>query len=1038
MTRQIFKHMAYQAEAVAAVVDCFKGQPRRSGFRYRLDPGIIKKGERLKQDYELEAYRNEALALQPAEILKNINTVQKRAIAANAAVQLETTLRDAYGNDWFDGGRIAAPKICPYNLDVEMETGTGKTYVYIKTIFELNKHYGWSKFIIMVPSIAIREGVYKTFIDTADHFQSDYNTKANVFIYNSKQLDKLESFSSNAGIEIMIINTQAFNAAGKDARRISMELDEFQSRKPIDVIATNQPILILDEPQKMEGDATLKSLVKFNPLFTLRYSATHKTVHNLVHRLDALDAYNNKLVKKIAVRGITVRNLPGTSDYLYAEQIRVSPTKPPQVRLGTEHKTASGAIARKTIWADKGLNLYDASGGVAAYQGYVISDILATTNEVQFTGKPSMTVGQVHGDVTEKTLRRIQIRETIKAHLEKEKRLFGQGIKVLSLFFIDTVSKYRLYTDDGQSGGEYAVMFEEEYNRAVDELGALDDADYLKYLGRDDASKIHQGYFSMDKKGRMKDPTETARGEFAGQANGEDSVDAYDLILKDKGRLLSIEEPVRFIFSHSALREGWDNPNVFQICTLKQSNNDISRRQEVGRGLRICVNGNGDRMDDPATVHAINVLTVVASESYEDFVDAFQKETRDDLKARPKQANIDYFTGKIFEVEGADNVLVTGEMATAIYRYLLKNDYTDNSDHITETYHTAKDDGTLAPLPEGLAPYRQQVFALIDSVLSDGALPEIDNDLAKLDNHLNESNFGKKEFQTLWKSINRKAVYLVDFDTDELISKCVKAIDKNVRVSPLKYAVKGGEQNEKISADDLQSGDSFGHEVREDQLVFDHGSSGSLIRYDLIGMVAKNTDLTRKTVGRILQGINIAVFSTYKTNPEMFISEISKTITDEKATAVVEHISYNLLDETFSDADIFTKSVSLPDGLKRAREATKHVYDYVVSDSGTERAFAGNLDASNDVVVYAKLPGGFYIPTPVGNYNPDWAIAFKEGSVKHVYFVAETKGSLSSMQLRTSEKEKIECARQFFKKMQSPYVKYDVVDNYESLIDLVS
>jgi len=1038
MTTQIFKHMAYQAEAVAAVVDCFKDQPRRSGFRYRLDPGVIKKGERLRQDYELEAYRNESLELQPQELLKNINNVQKRAIAANAAVKLETTLRDAYGKDWFDGGKIAAPKICPYNLDIEMETGTGKTYVYIKTMFELNKQYGWSKFIVMVPSIAIREGVYKTFVDTADHFQSDYNTKANVFIYNSKQLDKLESFSSNAGIEIMIINTQAFNATGKDARRIKMELDEFQSRKPIDVIAANRPILILDEPQKMEGKKTLESLADFNPLFTLRYSATHKTPHNIIHRLDALDAYNNKLVKKIAVRGISVRNLPGTSDYLYAEQIRISPTKPPQVRLGIEHKTASGAIKRKTIWADKGLNLYDASGGVTAYDGYVISDILATENEVQFTSKPSITVGHVHGDVTEQTLRRIQIRETIKAHLEKERRLFGQGIKVLSLFFIDAVAKYRVYTDDGPQGGEYATMFEEEYNRAVSELGALDDADYLKYLERDDASKIHQGYFSMDKKGRMKDPKETARGEFAGQANGEDSVDAYDLILKDKGRLLSIEEPVRFIFSHSALREGWDNPNVFQICTLKKSNNDISRRQEVGRGLRICVNANGDRMDDPATVHSINVLTVVASESYEEFVDAFQKETRDTLKSRPRQANEDYFSGKIFEVDGGDNVLVTDAMAKALYRYLLKNDYTDDNDHITEDYHTAKDDGQLAPLPEALQAYSEQVYALIDSVLSDGAMPEIDNDLAKLDNHLNESNFSKKEFQTLWKSINRKAVYLVDFDTEELISKCVKAIDKNVRVSPLKYAVKGGQQNEKISADDLQSGESFGSEVREDQLVFDHGSGGSLIRYDLIGMVAKETDLTRKTVGRILQGINIAVYSTYKTNPEMFISEISKAITDEKATSVVEHISYNLLDETFNDADIFTKTVSLPDGLKRAREAKKHVYDYVVSDSGSERAFSGNLDASSDVVVYAKLPGGFYIPTPVGTYNPDWAIAFKEGSVKHVYFVAETKGTMRSLELRGKELAKIDCARQFFKKMQSPNVKYDVVDSYDKLIDLVS
>lgn len=1027
--------MDYQGEAVAAVVDCFTGQPHVRGFRYRMDPGM-REGQ-LALETDQPAWRNTELLISDAAFLKNINNVQKAAIAKNTAITLESELRDAYGKPWFNGGKIATPKVCAYNLDVEMETGTGKTYCYIKTMFEMNKLYGWSKFIVMVPSIAIREGVYKTFQDTADHFQADYEAKANVFIYNSKDLDKLESFATKASIEVMIINTQAFNATGKDARRIFMELDEFQSRCPIDVIAANNPILILDEPQKMEGKKTLESLAKFKPLFILRYSATHKTVHNTIHRLDALDAYNNKLVKKIAVRGISVRNLSGTAAYLYAEQIRISANMPPQVRLGFEVKTASGTIKRKTIWADKGLNLYNASGDIEAYKGYMIADILAASNEVPFTNGEKIKVGQVHGDITDSTLRRIQIRETIKAHLDKERRLFGQGIKVLSLFFIDSVAKYRLYTDEGVQGGEYAKMFEEEYDRAVSELGTLDDADYTKYLARDTAANIHQGYFSMDKKGRMKDPEETARGDFAGQANGEDSSDAYDLILKDKARLLSLAEPVRFIFSHSALREGWDNPNVFQICTLKQSSNDISRRQEVGRGLRICVNALGDRMDDPATVHNINVLTVIASESYEDFVDAFQRETRDSLKARPKQANEDYFTGKVFEVEDGDDVLVDAALAKAVYRYLLKNDYTDDSDHITDAYHADKDAGTLAPLPDSLEAYKAQVFALVDSVLSDGALPGITDDLAKLDNHRNEDNFAKKEFQTLWKSINRKAVYKVVFDSKELVEKCIKSIDKNVKVSALTYAVKGGEQKSKISADELQSGDSFGNEVREDQLAFDHGSGSSGVRYDLVGSIAKKTALTRHTVGEILGGISVAIFSQYKTNPEMFISETSKAIVDEKATTIVEHISYNLLDQTFDDADIFTQTVNLPDGLKRAVKASKHVYDYVQYDSGGEKDFAGNLDASADVIVYAKLPGGFFIPTPVGNYNPDWAIAFVEGCVKHIYFVAETKGTMRSLELRGKEVGKIDCAREFFKKMQSPNVKYDVVDSYDSLIDLV-
>jgi type III restriction enzyme len=627
-----FKTQAYQTAAVQAVVDCFKGQvPQHGGIRYRLDPGTRKAAPASPQgalaleaapDAATEqeaAFRNADLTLSELALLDNIHAVQR---AQNLL------LSDA----------LIKTKVAKVNLDIEMETGTGKTYCYIKTIFELNKQYGWSKFIIVVPSIAIREGVAKSLDITAEHFLETYQKKARFFIYNSKQLHHLESFSSDAGINVMVINVQAFAARGADNRRIYDVLDDFQSRKPIDVISANRPILILDEPQKMEGAATLKSLEEFKALMVLRYSATHKTTHNKIHRLDALDAYNQKLVKKIAVRGIAVKGLAGTAGYLYLQSIEISSKKPPEARVELEHKLANGDIKRVLRKLGKGNNLFDLSGGLDQYRdGFVVADINANTDTLSFTNGVELTVGDATGDVTEAALRRIQIREAIKAHFDKEQALFQQGVKVLTLFFIDEVAKYRDYTQADEKG-EYARIFEEEYMQYLNEMLDLDETAYVKYLMGIATGKTHSGYFSIDKKSkRQVDSAVAARGENAGLS---DDVDAYDLILKDKERLLSLAEPVRFIFSHSALREGWDNPNVFVICALKHSDNTISRRQEVGRGLRLSVNQTGDRMDHPSTVHDVNVLTVVASESYKDFVTALQKDISESLSERPRVAKM--------------------------------------------------------------------------------------------------------------------------------------------------------------------------------------------------------------------------------------------------------------------------------------------------------------------------------------------------------------------------------------------------------------
>ena len=1002
-----FKKQAYQTNAVEAVADCFVGQPKREGLNYRIDPGrAVDASGQATAALESSGFKNADLALTPGQVLENIHAVQRRQNLPQSAALVKT-------------------KVCDINLDVEMETGTGKTYCYVKTMFELNARYGWSKFIVVVPSIAIREGVFKSLEITAEHFQDEYKKRARFFIYNSKQLHNLESFSSDAGINVMVINVQAFNATGKDARRIYEELDDFQSRRPIDVISANRPILFLDEPQKMEGGKTLDSLANFKPLAVLRYSATHKTAHNKIHRLDALDAYNQKLVKKIRVRGISVKGLTGTNAYLFLESIEVS-TAAPVARVEVEIKQNSG-IKRVLRKLSRNDNLFDLSGGLEQYRGFVVADINALTNTVSFTNGHELVAGEATGDVSESALRRIQIREAVKAHFEKEQALFEQGIKVLSLFFIDTVSKYRSYDEAGERYGEYAQMFEEEYNQQLAEVMTLEDSSYNRYLKGIATARTHEGYFSIDKKSkRMVDP-ETGK-----KSTETDDVDAYDLILRKKEQLLKFEEPVRFIFSHSALREGWDNPNVFVICTLKHSDNTISRRQEVGRGLRLSVNQHGDRMDEPATVHHVNVLTVVASESYKDFVTALQRDMSEGLSERPRVADESYFTGKVLKTSAGD-VEVTPQLAKQIYKYLLKNDYTDDKDRIADAYHEAKKEGTLAALPPDLVAHAEAVFALIDTVFSDTKLPLPEDDRKAKTNPLN-GNFEKAEFKALWSRINRKAAYTVEFETPELVAKCVKTLEAELKVSPMQYTVVAGEQAETATYDGIRQGESF--KVTESTTDYHRASAHSAVKYDLIGRLAEETQLTRATVASILQGINKAVFSQYRTNPEDFMRKAARLMNEQKATVIVEHIAYDPTGETHT-MEIFTQDKPKED-FSKAVKANHHIYDYVFTDSKNERDFVRELDASTEVVVYAKLPRGFFIPTPVGNYNPDWAIAFQEGKVKHVYFVAETKGSMSSMDLRKIEESKIECARKFFAKITSDQVKYEVVDGYGKLMELVA
>jgi len=1034
-----FKHQKFQADAAKAVVDVFAGQPYLTPT-YMIDRGYekieadgVKSSQiAIKEEEDFTGWRNERIVPELSDklILEHLQKVQ-RTNQLKPSDKLE--------------GR--------YNLTIEMETGVGKTYTYIKTMYELNKHYGWSKFIVVVPSVAIREGVYKSFQVTQDHFAEEYGKKIRFFIYSSKNLTEIDRFASDSAINVMIINVQAFNKsvdaneklesgkrADKNSAIIFRKLDSFRSRRPIDVIAKTNPILIIDEPQSVEGAATKKNLKLFCPLLTLRYSATHKSdsIYNMVYRLDAMEAYNKRLVKKIAVKGITESGSTATEGYVYLESVNVSKEKNPTASIQFDCKGAKG-IRQKNATVGIGYNLYDNSGNLDEYKvGFVVKAIDGRDNSVEFLNGIKIFAGDVIGKVSEDQLRRIQIRETILSHLERERQLFHKGIKVLSLFFIDRVEKYKQYDEAGHPfNGIYADMFEEEYNYIIGSMQReIGDEDYIRYLDAISAHDTHAGYFSVDKKGKMTD------SKLSDKKQGtSDDIDAYDLIMKNKELLLDRDpkkSPVRFIFSHSALREGWDNPNVFQICTLKQSSSEVRKRQEVGRGLRLCVNQDGERMDANVLgndVQSINVLTVIASESYDSFAKGLQTELADAVAGRPVAVTADLFKGKVIVDAGGNEQVVDGDTAQAIYFDLIVNGYIDKKGVLTDKYYADKANGAIQ-VAEEVADSRDSVINILDSVYDSRAMqPENARD-KNVELQVDPDKLAMPEFKALWKRISPKSVYVVDFDTDELVNKAIASINRNLHVPKIYFKVETGAMDEIKSKDSLLDGSAFS---KSKSSTYDSSKQirvGSSVKYDLIGKLVGETGLTRKAVVAILTGIEKSVFEQFKFNPEEFIIKAAALINDEKATAIIQHITYNVLDEHY-DTDIFTEPTIKGKLGTNAMKAQRHLYDHIVYDSTNERDFATDLDTNTDVAVYVKLPDSFYIATPVGHYNPDWAIAFYEGTVKHIYFVAETKGSMSSMQLRLIEESKIHCAREHFKAISNGNVVYDVADSYQALMEKV-
>ncbi len=1035
-----FKEQDFQVSAVHAVVDCFEGQPLKTNrFTLERSKELMRKAKQAATgvqtiDFEIEeeiGYRNAAIQLMETQVLKNIQEVQKE-------------------NDLHESQQIERPRGVKlgYNLTIEMETGTGKTYTYIRSMYELHKKYGWSKFIVIVPSIAIREGVYKSFQVTQDHFQELYGHKINPFIYNSGRPQDIENFASDSRISVMIINTQAFNARGKDARRIYQELDQFGTRKPIEIIAQTNPILIIDEPQSVDGARTLESMQDFNPLFTLRYSATHKVEYNKVYRLDALDAYNKRLVKKIQVKGINLKGSTGTNGYLYLENISLSTTKPPYAVIEHEKRTASGSISKKRVKVAEGYNIYEQSGNMPAYKNQTVTEINGYLNKIVVNGQ-NVYPGDILNDKDEHTFRRVQIRECILSHLQKEKQLFGQGIKVLSLFFIDTVEKYRVYDESGdQQLGEYAQIFEEEYNKVKNEFLDLfqqEYNDFLKdtdpskvhkgymptnfgeYLKRDSADQVHNGYFSIDKKGKTVDPTVKR-----GKEESED-VSAYDLIMKDKERLLSFEEPTRFIFSHSALKEGWDNPNVFQICALKhaESGSLTRRRQEVGRGMRLCVNEKGIRQDFELIgdqVHEMNKLTVIASESYEAFAKGLQKEIADTLKDRPQKAEVDYFVSKLVTNEQGEELRLTEDDAKKLQFKLIVGEVIDEDYKITPKGKELIEQGKVA-LPEKLEPYQESVCKLLQSIYTGAEFkPEDERKTVILNTN---KNFAKKEFQALWDKINLKTIYEVQFDTERLIQDSKVKIDAQLNIGDRVYEVKTGEL-EDGTAEQMKEGSLVKESKRQYMKLKNDLYSNTI--YDIVGEIEVQTNLTRRTIVEILKKIKQEKFLLIRKNPEEFIGKCSKLINEVKASLIINNIVYHKTEERHDAKTVFTNDKS---ALRKSKLLKKHIYDFLTSDSKIESDFATALENSTEVVVYAKLPKSFYVSTPVANYSPDWAIVFDKDKVRHIYFVAETKGSDSDMDLREIEKLKIHCASEHFKEISGAEVRFEKVSGYEKLMDIV-
>jgi len=983
-------NLNFQIEAINSIVDIFEGQEIcRTNFTVaplstdRLSYNELGVGNRLE--------------LLEEDILENVKNIQLR------------------------NGLKSSSNLESMDFTVEMETGTGKTYVYLRTIFELNKKYGFTKFVIVVPSIAIKEGVYKSLEITEEHFRSLYNnTQYDYFIYDSSKLEQVRSFAANDYIQIMVINIDAFRKSFTDPEKeikaniIHRAHDRLSGIKPIDFIKATNPIVIIDEPQSVDNTVKAREAIKsLNPLCCLRYSATHREKYNLMHKLDSVDAYERKLVKQIEVASLQVI---GGHNKAYIKLLSVK-NDPFQAKIEID-VLKSGKVSRKKKIVKKGDDLFEISGGRDVYEGYIVNDIYCEKgNEyIDFTSRPDVIgLNQSIGDVNQDEYKRLQIKKTIEEHLDKELRLRSIGIKVLSLFFIDRVANYRSYDTEGNPyKGKYAKIFEEEYKEIIKKPKYRRLFENLDMQA--EAESVHNGYFAIDRK-------KDTRGEnFFKESIGDEGKtisdeSAYQLIMKDKEKLLSFDSKLKFIFSHSALKEGWDNPNVFQICTLNETGSEMKKRQEIGRGLRIAVNQDGER------VHGfdVNTLTVMANESYEDFVNALQKEIEKEEGIRFGVIENHSFAN-IVQIDDKDNKRYLGfESSEKIWNHLFSKGYIDKNGKVLEKLKEDLMENKVSILEEYeyVSPEILRMLKKITSKLN------IKNANEKKKIELNKEVFLSPEFKNLWDRIKHKTIYHVSFDTYELIEKCAKEIRENLIVGKTKFIYRRDRT-------DITRGGVTGRKVSEAAYVY---KANDYSLPDIISFLQNETDLKRKTIVDIL--IKSKRLEDFKKNPQKFIEEVAYIIKKTMRNFIVDGIKYQRIGDGYYWAqELFVNEDLFGYLYKNMIEAKKSVYDYVVYDSDVEYKFAEEFEKNDYVRLYAKLPKWFFINTPLGNYNPDWAVLIERNGEEKLYFVVESKGSLFIDELRPIEKGKIECGKEHFAALNTN-VNFAVSNDFETLIDII-
>lgn len=994
------KKLDYQLAAIQAVTDLFQGQEiNRSEFT--VSKMLESSGQRKFAGMEESTLGiGNRLQLLDDEIQENLNGIQLR------------------------NGLRPSPSLASGDFTIDMETGTGKTYVYLRTIFELNKHYGFTKFMIVVPSIAIKEGTYKTLEITRDHFERLYpNAKGyEYFLYDSRKLGQVRNYATSPNVQIMVVTVGAINK--KSVNNLYKDSEQTGGEKPIDLVRATHPIVIVDEPQSVDGGLRgqgKKALDAMNPLCTLRYSATHADKHHMLYRLDAVDAYQRELVKQIEVASLEIEGGHNKAyvKLLSTHNLRGSITAKIEIDIAQGQK-----VSRAVITVEDGDDL-EAETGRAIYENYRIGTITCGKDnqslEVSLPGGEStLHSGDELGGVNPDDLKRLMIRRTIKEHLDKEMRFMAQkrDVKVLSLFFIDSVKYYRQYDEDGNMvKGKYALIFEEEYRKlarqpAYQTLFEKIDLDI-------DASEVHNGYFSIDKKGGWKEPSVNKAGKIADNASNRDNAGrAYNLIMKDKEKLLSFSSKLKFIFSHSALKEGWDNPNVFQICALRDMGTERERRQTIGRGLRLCVNQEGHRLRG----FDINTLTVIATESYEKFAENLQKEIEKDTGIRFGIVEKHQFA-TIATTDEAGIVTPFGvAKSEKLWDFLKDGEFIDNKGKVQDSLRRALKEDTFV-LPDEYATEASAIKGVLHKLA--GKL-DIKNADERITVRTREAVLESAKFKALWDRIKHKTTYRVNFDNEKLLKDCAKAIfdcppitKTRAQFRKAEFAIgKGGVDAKEVAASGFTT-------INENDIELP----------DILTDLQDKTHLTRRSLAEILR--TSRRLNDFKRNPQQFIALVAEAINRTKRLALVDGIRYQRVgDEHYYAQELFEQE-ELTGYLKNTLEVKKDksVYTHVVYDSvGTERRFAEAMEDNEAVKVYAKLPGWFKVPTPLGSYNPDWAVLVEVDGQEKLYFVVETKSSGWWDDLRHREGAKIKCGEKHFAELavgQNPaqYIKATTVDD---------